>query len=56
MSGEIQNLTDIMKPDASRFNIHKLYVLPTQCIYVFYMDVRTKQRLFPYKLLANYFV
>jgi hypothetical protein len=25
----------------TRFNIHKSYVLPTQCIYVFCMDLRT---------------
>jgi len=24
-----------------QFNIHKLYVLPTQCIYVFCVDLRT---------------
>ena len=23
------------------FNVHKLYVLPTQCAYVFCMDLRT---------------
>ena len=28
-------------------NVRKLYILPTQCIYVFCMDLRTKQRPFP---------
>jgi len=29
------------------FNIHKFYVLPTQCIYVFCMDHRTNSNYFP---------
>jgi hypothetical protein len=28
-------------------NIHKFYVLPTQCIYVFCMDLRTNSDYFP---------
>jgi hypothetical protein len=27
-----------------QFNIHKSYVLPKQCIYVFCVDLRTKSR------------
>ena len=30
-----------------QFNIQKSYVLPTQCIYVFYMDLRTNSDYFP---------
>jgi len=30
-----------------QFNIHKFYVLPTQCIYVFCVDLRTKSDYFP---------
>ena len=30
-----------------QFNIHKLYVLPTQCIYVFCVDLRTNSDYFP---------
>jgi len=30
-----------------QFNIHKYYVLPTQCIYVFYVDLRTNIYYFP---------
>jgi len=30
----------------TRFNIHKFYVLPTQCIYVFLCGSENKQRLF----------
>ena len=36
-----------------QFNIHKFYVLPTQFIYVFYVDLRKKQRLFPYTALTD---
>jgi hypothetical protein len=31
----------------TRFNVHKFYVLPTQCIYVFCMDLRTNSDYFP---------
>jgi hypothetical protein len=31
----------------TRFNIHKCYVLPTQCIYVFCVDLRTNSYYFP---------
>ena len=31
----------------TRFNIHKSYVLPTECIYVFCMDLRTNNDYFP---------
>jgi hypothetical protein len=30
-----------------RFNLHKFYVLPTQCIYVFYVDLKTNSDYFP---------
>ena len=30
-----------------QFNIHKFYVLPTQCIYVFCVDLRTNSDYFP---------
>ena len=39
-----------------QFNIHKIYVLPTQCNYVFCMDLRKKQRLFPYTGLIDWFL
>jgi hypothetical protein len=29
------------------FNIQQFYVLPTQCIYVFYMDLGTNSNYFP---------
>jgi len=29
------------------FNIQQFYVLPTQCIYVFYVDLRTNSDYFP---------
>jgi hypothetical protein len=31
----------------TRFNIHKFYVLPTQCIYVFCVDLRTNSDYYP---------
>ena len=34
----------------ARFNIHKFYVLPTQCIYVFCVDLRTNSDYFPYRI------
>jgi hypothetical protein len=36
-----------------RLNV-KFYVLPTQCIYVFLVDLN-KQRLFPYTVLTDWF-
>jgi hypothetical protein len=30
-----------------QFNIHKFYVLPTECIYVFCVDLRTNSDYFP---------
>jgi len=30
-----------------QFDIHKFYVLPTQCIYVFCVDLRTNSDYFP---------
>jgi len=38
-----------------QFNIQQFYVLPTQCIYVFCVDLRTK-RLFPYTALTDWFL
>ena len=39
----------------SQFNIQEFYVLPTQCIYVFCVDLR-KKRLFPYTTLTDWFL
>jgi len=39
----------------TRFNIHKLYTLPTQCVCVFCVDLRTN-RLFHYTALTGWFV
>ena len=33
-----------------QFNIHIFYVLPTQCIYVFCVDLRTNSNYFPIPL------
>ena len=39
-----------------QYNIHKLHVLPTQCIYVFCVDLRTNSDYFPiqHKLTGFY--
>jgi len=37
-----------------QFNIQQICVLPTQCIYVFCVDLN-KQRLFPYTALTDWF-
>jgi hypothetical protein len=31
----------------ARFNIHKFYFLPTHCVYVFCVDLRTNSDYFP---------
>jgi hypothetical protein len=43
---------DSVKPQwftlwTNSFNIHKIYVLPTQCMYVFCVDLRTNSDYFP---------
>jgi len=38
-----------------QFNIQQFYVPPTQCIYAFCMDLRTKSHYFPTEL-NNYFL
>jgi hypothetical protein len=39
----------------TRFNIHKFCLLPTQCIYVLCLDLRTNSDYFPIQHLANSF-
>ena len=36
-----------------QFNIQQLYVLPTQCIYVFCVDLRTNSHYFPIQHLLT---
>ena len=38
-----------------QFNIQQLYVLPTQCIYVFCVDLRTNSDYFPIRHLLHGF-
>ena len=38
-----------------QFNIQQLYVLPTQCIYVFCVDLRTNSHYFPIEHQLNGF-
>jgi hypothetical protein len=37
-----------------QFNIQKFYVLPTKCIYVFCVDLRTNSDYFPTQLTGFY--
>jgi len=39
-----------------QFNIQQFYVLPTQCIYVFCVDLRTISDIFPYTTLIDWFL
>jgi hypothetical protein len=34
----------------ARFNMHKCYVVPTQCVYAFFVDLRTNSDYFPIQL------
>jgi hypothetical protein len=38
-----------------QFYVQQFYVLPKQCIYMFCVDLRKKQRLFPYTTLTGWF-
>jgi hypothetical protein len=40
-------VTLLLTVRTARFNIRKLYVLPTQCVYVFCVDLRTNSDYFP---------
>jgi len=39
-----------------QFNIQQFYVLPTQCIYVFWGGSQNKELLFPYTALIDLFL
>jgi len=41
---------DLITICTARFNVQKFYVLPTQCIYVFCVDLRTSSDYFPLQL------
>jgi hypothetical protein len=47
----VEGITDYVKPSGNymyhQFNIQQFYVLPTQCIYVFCVDLRTNSDYFP---------
>jgi len=46
-------LINPLKPRDIRHNFKKFYVLPTQCIYVFCVDLRTNSDYFPYTALTD---
>jgi len=39
-----------------QFNIQQFYVLPSQFIYVFCVELRKNQQLFPYTTLTDWFL
>jgi len=39
-----------------QFDIQQFYVLPTLCIYVFCVDLRTNSDFFPYTTLTDWFL
>ena len=43
----IGTVFNLSKPSATALNIQQFYVLPTQCIYVFFVDLRTNSDYFP---------
>jgi len=45
--GSIKPLSPVVTICTTRFNIRQFYVLPTQCMYVFCVDLRTKSDYFP---------
>jgi hypothetical protein len=51
VKGKFQLFLSLQSPVVTictaRFNIKKFYVLPTQCVYVFYVDLRTNSDYFP---------
>jgi hypothetical protein len=40
---------------STRIKVKKFYILPTQCIYAFYMDLKTKSDYFSYTALTDLF-
>jgi len=50
MNQSLRNLSTVRSSSLSTvglFDIQKFYVLPTQCIYVLYVDLRTNSDYFP---------
>jgi len=39
-----------------QFNIKQFHVLPTQCVYVFHVDLKTSSYYFPPTALAEWFL
>ena len=52
-SSELTIYSPVVTICTTRFNIHKFYVLPTQCIYVFCVDLRTNSDYFPIQHLLT---
>ena len=44
---KLATLSPVVTICTTRFNIQQFYVLPTQCIYVFCVDLRTNSDYFP---------
>jgi hypothetical protein len=43
----LYTISPVVTLSTARFNIHKFYVLPTQCVYVFCVDLRRNSDYFP---------
>ena len=54
MQGEFANYEPSGHYMYRQFNIQQFYVLPTQCICVFFCGSQNKQRLFPYTALTDW--
>jgi hypothetical protein len=49
------NFKAVVTLSTSRFTIQNFYILPTQCILMFYVNLRTKLWLFLYTALNDWF-
>ena len=46
----------VVTSSTTKFNVHKSYVLPTRCIYVFCVDLSTNSDYFPIQHLVTAFI
>jgi hypothetical protein len=46
-TGSLYIISPVVTVRTARFNIQQFHVLPTQCIYVFFVDLRTNSDYFP---------
>jgi len=46
----------VVTSDTTTLAIHEFYLLPTQFVFMFFMDLRKKGRLFPFTKLKGFFL